>query len=373
MARATLTSPMAYSSSRTKYSVGGTSTMSRRHTPTNRFASTYSSSYGSSSNGTSSYAGAGSRPSVRSTGYGTSGSYNPSKYGSDKYSTSGSSGLSTIQKARDGLKPVARPRALPTGPGPIDIDGNRIDHKHAVASYKTSTYTRSHSLSRNAPLKADHTAYPHTRTYSPGMSSIGSNVDSPTPTGRLSRTKRTNSITDLSNHVDNISLSNTSFRNSKRFGSQADINHTSALSTPEKNYEKETITDEIYSTRTTPRGKASYGVTSNSYDHDGTDSGILPDIHGAGTSSLAKSNSQDRIKKIDDSPVSRRKNSYDSSRQNSNSSLNTSVSVWFYSKPSTIINIYRFNISLRCQIVPTMIDQHLTVKISEILLTSKTS
>lgn len=102
-------------------------------------------------------------------------------------------------------------RPLPKGPGTRDHHGRPVDHREHLSALRNNL-NRDSSLSREVrrPLRADH--------------SYSTHILDPAP-ARLSRSKRTNSVADLTNKFEDINL-----KTSKKYGSNADLTsvHTSS-------------------------------------------------------------------------------------------------------------------------------------------------
>jgi hypothetical protein len=216
--------------------------------------STTSSTYGSSYNGTSSSYTASKPPPYRSRV--TSPSPSRIKHTSTVSTTSS--------------------RPLPPGPGPRDQYGHKISATDARSTFrKTSRDTPT----RLSPMKADH-SYHSTSGYSSGnntssTTSMGrSDYSQPSSTStvyhtpRLSREKRTNSISDLTSSMESMGISpRPSLR---KFGSTTDING---------NVDNYSITD-----------------ISKRNGHHANDVNGLPDINDR-PNSASRSPSMDRVKK----------------------------------------------------------------------------
>ena len=193
-------------------------------------------------------------------------------------------------------KPASRP--LPAGPGPRDHNGSKMSVTEARNSIrKTSRPHYSDSTtSRTSPLKADH-SYASTNGYSSHSSfdskyNVTSNYSSSTTayqSPRLSRDKRTNSISDLSGGMDRVSISpRDSFsRSSRKYGSTTDINGNVDHYSPRSDLQKSSPV-RTHVTRTT--------LNSNSPIHqmNGT-SPPLPDINDRPNSATSRSPSIDRL------------------------------------------------------------------------------
>ena len=198
------------------------------------------------------------------------------------------------------LTRVTSPRPLPTGPGPLDEHGRKIDINDTLLRSKQSD---SLGRVRNGPVKASYATSP--QTLSPVHNDTSAKHS-------LAQNKRTSSITNLTADLDNLHVNSTSFGRSKRFGSSADIATTSR--TPDRPTER----DDLYDTgsRLTVT-KNYYNTGSHLYDYKDTEhseSSILPDIHKTGRTS--RSPSQDRLKDEDTRPT-RRTSLNSGSRQNS--------------------------------------------------------
>ncbi|KAK2142358.1 hypothetical protein LSH36_965g00004 [Paralvinella palmiformis] len=102
-------------------------------------------------------------------------------------------------------------RPLPKGPGTRDYHGKPVDHREHLSVLRTNL-NRDSSVSRDVrrPVRADH--------------SYGARTVDPVP-ARLNRSKRTNSVADLTNKFEDISL-----KTSKRYGSNADLSSVCASS-----------------------------------------------------------------------------------------------------------------------------------------------
>lgn len=227
MTRSTLYSPTLSSTMSRSYSPsfhGTTYSESYTHGQT---GSTYSDSYRSPRGQTgigSTYTDSYHSPyGQTSTGSTYSGNYSPARVHTGAMEGSYSTASSRFQPTSSKPPPYKRPsgtglhtstRPLPNGPGPRDHTGTRITPGEARHNFRpSSSHTR--SPSRCNPVKADHSC-----NYYNGYGAKTSSVE----TSRLSRHKRTNSISDLTTGIDNVSLNRSSLVNSRKFGSTADIN-----------------------------------------------------------------------------------------------------------------------------------------------------
>ncbi len=200
---------------------------------------------------------------------------------------------------------VGSTRPLPAGPGPRDIYGNKTSVSDALRTTRNrpSTPTR-------RPLKADHT-YHHTDSYTTprgGEYHASNYTTSTTTSDRLSRSKRTNSISDLTNGVDNVSLSR-----SRKYGSTADVNGNVKTGGA---YLDESVDDINGSSSKSTPTKTYVAKTSL------TDS-ALPDINDRPNSATTRSPSVDRRSKREASQESDSTSSVNSLHRNN--SLNNNV------------------------------------------------
>lgn len=222
-------------------SIGEHSYRSGRSLSTTR-DSTYSTTY------TKSYTTPKPEYSSRSHGISTTVEYTPSSISNSIHSTSKTRFRSTSRNRS--LRELGGARSTPTdttgrplpkGPGTRDHYGRPVDHKEHLSALRNNL-NRDSSLSHDVrrPLRADH--------------SYSTNLLDP-PTARLSRSKRTNSVADLTNKFEDINL-----KTSKKYGSNADLS---------SGYTSSHKLDDFSGYSTTSRRK--------SYISDGTSP--LPDIN----------------------------------------------------------------------------------------------